>query len=322
MSATLTDVARRAGVSLATASRAFGDPSRLARATREKVIQAAVELEYAAPQSATTTKTFAVVVPDVSNPVYAELIRAINAQAWHGRHRVMLFNTDENPYREREQIAEGSQVDGLLLCSPRLPEDEVVQQAGDRPLVVVNRLIPHATSVMMDSDHGLRQGVEHLAALGHRRIGYAAGPQRSWADGQRADTIRTACQEFGLELTVLSHHTASIQGGRAAAAAAAASQATAVIAYNDLVALGLQAGIVDLGMRCPDDISIIGIDDIEIGSAVQPALTTVHLAIERAGALAVELLLERITTPGEPTVHRLDSQLIVRGSTARPRSRA
>ena len=217
MSATLTDVARRAGVSLATASRAFGDPSRLARATREKVMQAAVELEYAAPQSAATTKTFAVVVPDVSNPVYAELIRAINAQAWHGRHRVMLFNTDENLHREREQIAEGGQLDGLLLCSPRLPEDEVVKHAGDRPLVVVNRRIPGATSVMMDSDHGLRQAVEHLAALGHRRIGYAAGPLRSWADGQRADTIGTACQEFGLELTVLSHHTASIQGGRAAA---------------------------------------------------------------------------------------------------------
>jgi LacI family transcriptional regulator len=234
----------------------------------------------------------------------------------------MLFNTDENPHRERDQIVESGQLDGLLLCSPRLPEDDVVKHAGDRPLVVVNRVIPHATAVMMDSDHGLRQAVEHLAALGHRHIAYAAGPARSWADGQRADTIGAACKLFGLELTGLSHHTASIQGGRAAAATAAASRATAVIAYNDLVALGLQAGIVDLGMRCPDDMSIIGIDDIEIGSAVQPALTTVHLAIERAGSLAVELLLERITGPSEPTIHRLDSQLIVRGSTARPRTAA
>ena len=322
MSATLTDVARRAGVSLATASRAFGDPTRLARATREKVIQAAVELQYASPQSPLTTKTFGVVVPDVSNPVYAELLGAINGQAWHGRHRVMLFNTDENPHREREQIAEAAQLDGMLLCSPRLPEDEVVKHAGDRPLVVVNRLIPHATSVMMDSDHGLRQAVEHLAALGHRHIAYAAGPARSWADGQRAETIGAACKDFGLELTRLSHHAASIQGGRAAAATAAASRATAVIAYNDLVALGLQAGIADLGMRCPDDMSIVGIDDIEIGSAVQPAMTTVHLAIERAGFLAVELLLERIAGATEPTIHRLDSQLIVRGSTARRRSSA
>jgi len=319
MSATLTDVARRAGVSLATASRAFGDPSRLAVSTREKVMQAAVELEYAAPQSPQSTKTFGVVVPDVSNPVYATQIKAINAQAWHGRHRVMLFNTDENLHREREQIAEAGQLDGLLLCSPRLPEDEVLKHAGGGPLVVVNRLIAGAASVMMDTDHGLRQTVEHLAALGHRHIAYAAGPRSSWADSQRAETIAGACSEFGLELTRLTHHSASIQGGRAAAATAAASRATAVIAYNDLVALGVQAGIADLGMRCPDDMSIVGIDDIEIGSAIQPALTTVHLAIERAGALAVELLLERIGGSTDATIYHLESQLIVRGSTARPR---
>ena len=93
-----------------------------------------------------------------------------------------------------------------------------------------------------------------------------------------------------------------------------------MIAYNDLVALGVQAGIADLGMRCPDDMSIVGIDDIEIGSAVQPALTTVHLAIERAGALAVELLLERIGGSTDATIYHLESQLIVRGSTARPRA--
>ncbi|GAA1979826.1 LacI family DNA-binding transcriptional regulator [Microbacterium pumilum] len=322
MSATLTDVARRAGVSLATASRAFGDPSRLATATREKVIRAALDLEYAAPQAAQATRTLGVVVPDVSNPVYGALIRSINAQAWHGRHRVMLFNTDENPHREREQIEEGGQLDGLLLCSPRLTEDEIINHAGDRPLVVVNREISGAPSVMMDTDHGLRQTVEHLGALGHHHIAYAAGPLHSWADGRRADTITALSEEFGLELTRLTHHAASILGGRAAAATAMASKATAVIAYNDLVALGVQAGIADLGLRCPDDISIVGIDDIEIGAAVQPPLTTVHLAIERAGALAVDLLLEKIAGSSEPTTYRLDSQLIVRGSTGRPKSRA
>jgi len=322
MSATLTDVARRAGVSLATASRAFGDPSRLAAATRERVFQAALDLEYAAPQVAQATRTLAVVVPDVSNPVYGALIKAINAQAWNGRHRVMLFNTDENPHREREQIEEGGQLDGLLLCSPRLTEDEIIAQAGNRPLVVVNRDIAGAASMMMDTDHGLRQTVEHLAALGHRHIAYAAGPLRSWADAQRAETIAALCEEFGLELTRLTHHAASILGGRAAAATVAATRATAVIAYNDLVALGVQAGVAELGMRCPEDISIVGIDDIEIGEAVQPPLTTVHLAIERAGALAVDLLLERMGGSAEPTTYRLDSQLVVRGSTGRPRSRA
>lgn len=319
MAATLTDVARHAGVSIATASRAFGEPGRLAEATLERVLQAATDLGYANPQAATATRSFAVIVPDVANPVYATLLKAIHGQAWHGRHRPVLFDSDEDLRREREQIEGARKLDGMLLCSPRLPDEDVLALVGDTPFVVINRLLDEAPCVLMDTEHGPTQAVEHLAALGHEHIAYAAGPLGSWADARRSDAVARACERYGIRLTPLSHHAASIQGGRAAAATVVATGATAVIAYNDLVALGLEAGIADLGRTCPGDISIVGIDDIELASAVKPALTTVRMPIERCGALAVDLLLQAMSGAAVAGATILNSQLIVRDSTAVPR---
>ncbi|MDR6612181.1 LacI family DNA-binding transcriptional regulator [Leifsonia sp. 1010] len=311
-------MARRAGVSIATASRAFGEPDRLAAATRDRVLQAANALGYDSPQAATATRSFGVVVPDVANPVYATLLKAIHSQAWHGRHRTVLFDTDEDRWREREQIEQARKLDGMLLCSPRLPDDDVLALAGDTPFVIVNRYIEGAPCVLMDMENGPQQAVEHLAALGHTHIAYAAGPLGSWADGRRAATITKACERFGIRLTHLSHQAASIEGGRAAAAPVIASGATAVIAYNDLVALGLEAGMSEMGRSCPADISIIGIDDIDMASAVNPGLTTVKMPIERCGALAVELLLQVMAGATVAEAATLGSQLIVRGTTAAP----
>lgn len=316
MAATLTDVARRAGVSLATASRAFGEPERLAGATRQRVLDAAAELGYETPHASAAEKTFGVVVPDVASPVYATLLKGVQTQAWHGRHTTVLFDTDENLHREREQISRARRFDGMLLCSPRLPAEDVLALAGDTPFVVLNRIIDGAHCVVMDTEHGPRQAVEHLYALGHRHIAYAAGPPNSWADIRRGDAISRACEQLGIRMTRLNHQAASIQGGRAAAATVLASGATAMIAYNDLIALGVEAGIADLGKSCPADLSIIGNDDIEMASAQQPGLTTVRLAIERCGSLGVEVLLQAIAGATPAAVAELDSQLIVRGSTA------
>ncbi|MDL5350957.1 LacI family DNA-binding transcriptional regulator [Microbacterium sp. zg-YB36] len=320
MAATLTDVARRAGVSIATASRAFGEPGRLAPTTRERVMEAAADLGYANPQAGTATRTLGVIVPDVANPVYGKLLKAIQAQAWHGRHRIVLFDADEDLRRESEQIEQARRFDGMLLCSPRLPDAEVLALIGTTPAVVINRQIDGVPCVLMDAVHGPSQAIEHLVALGHQHIAYASGPRGSWADARRFDTIGAACERHGIRLTRLSHHAASIHGGRVAAALAAASGATAVVAYNDLVALGLEAGMLELGLTCPDDISLVGIDDIDLAGAVTPALTTVHMPIERSGALAVDLLLQAITGAVIGEVATLGSQLMVRASTAVPRS--
>jgi DNA-binding LacI/PurR family transcriptional regulator len=316
MPAKLTDVAKLAGVSLATASRAFSDPSRLAVETRQKVVDAAVQLGYDVP-GLSGSRTFGVVVPDISNAVFAALIKSVQDQAWHGRHRMVLADTSESSTREREHLESfATGVDGIILCSPRLPSGQIHQLAGNTPLVVINGEADHAARVLMEAGEGLRQAVEHLHALGHRKLAYIPGPASSWANGQRLTAITRFCDDWGIELVTVGNQNATVDGGLAAAASVVASGATAVIAYNDLVAIGMLAGARTLGYHCPEDISVVGIDDLDIAAAAEPGLTSVRVPIGRSGSLALELLLEQIAgKPSTTEAVHLSSQLIVRGST-------
>ncbi|MDQ4502534.1 LacI family DNA-binding transcriptional regulator [Sinomonas sp. ASV322] len=317
MAATLTDVAKLAGVSLATASRAFSDPGRLAAETRQRVLSAAAALGYEAATVSTGARTLGVVVPDVSNAVFAALIKSVQERAWPGRHRMIVADTAESTDREREHLAAlASSVDGIILCSPRLPAEEVRELAGRTPLVVINGEAVGAARVLMDAGEGLRQAVEHLFSLGHRRFAYVPGPASSWANGQRLAAVTRLCEEWGVELVTVGNQNATVDGGLAAAASVVASGATAAIAYNDLVAVGLLAGARTLGYHCPEDLSVVGIDDLDIAAAAEPGLTSVRVAIERSGALGLDLLLEQLAGKSRATeaVH-LTSQLIVRGST-------
>lgn len=318
MPATLTDVAARAKVSLATASRAFNDPDRLAAATRQRVLAAATELGYETP-AALTSRTIGVVVPDMANAVFASLLRSIHDQAWHGRHQLMVINTNEDPDREREALDRfADSTNGIILCSPRSPVDRLDEIAARTPVVTVNGTVEKAPCVLIAADDGIRQAVEHLRALGHQHVVYVPGPANSWANQDRQDALSECCAAEGLELTVVGHQSASVSGGLAAAASVVASGATAVVAYNDLVALGVRAGAQGLGRRCPDDLSIIGIDDLDVAAVSDPGLTSVHVGIAEGGALAVDLLLNQIDgTPRHDEI-RMASQLIVRGSTSAP----
>lgn len=316
MSAKLTDVAKLAGVSLATASRAFSDPGRLASETRQKVVDAALQLGYEVP-GLSGSRTFGVIVPDISNAVFAALIKSIQDQAWHGKHRMVLADTSESSTRERDHLESFTTgVDGIILCSPRLPSHQIHHLAGATPLVVINGEADHAARVLMEAGEGLRQAVEHLYALGHRKLAYIPGPASSWANGQRLAAVTRFCDSWDIELVTVGNQNATVDGGLAAAASVIASGATAVVAYNDLVAIGMLAGARSLGRHCPEDISVVGIDDLDIAAAVEPGLTSVRVPIGRSGSLALELLLEQIGGKQSATeaVH-LSSQLIVRGST-------
>jgi len=316
MVATLTEVARKADVSLATASRAFSDPDRLAPATRDRVLSTALELHYEAPLPR-GSRTFAVVVPDVANAVFAELIRSIQEQAWHGRHRMILSHTAEDPAREKEILGSfGRGVDGVILASPRLAQSAIKAAIGSTPLVLINLETEFAPSVLLDVEEGMRQAVEHLDALGHRKIAYVPGPASSWANQRRLQCITDLAAEWDIELIKVGNQSATIDGGLAAAASVVCSGATAVVAFNDLVALGVQAGARTLGYHCPEHLSVVGIDDLDVGAASEPGLTSIRTAIARSGSLTLELLLDQIAGTQVPNkaVH-LGSQLIVRGST-------
>jgi LacI family transcriptional regulator len=267
------------------------------------------------------TRRFAVIVPDISNAVYAAIVEAMQESAWQGRHRMLLASTGEDPARELEYLKTYSaESDGVILCSPRAAAEAAYRAAGRIPLVVVNGESPNpsAPAVLLDVAQGLTQAIEHLTSLGHRRVVYVPGPSASWANGARLRILQHLSGERGIELVTVGHQRATVQGGVAAAAAVVASGATAVIAYNDLVGLGVQAGARTLGVDCPSGLSIVGIDDLDLAATMGAGLTTVRTEIAKSAALSLEMLLGIIDGEAPPSDHivRLGSQLIVRGSTA------
>ncbi|NJQ00710.1 LacI family DNA-binding transcriptional regulator [Streptomyces zingiberis] len=323
MAPTLTDVAKRAQVALSTASRAFSDPQRLGPETLRKVLHVAEELGYVPPPRPGETPpepdpaTVAVVVPDITNPVFGAFVKAAQTRGWHSRQTIVLADTDFDPDHEREVITRlRDRIAGLVVCSPRLDAEDVLELCGDTPVVLVNRETATADCVIADATDGLRQTIEYLAALGHRHLAYVQGSQHSWSNSHRVDLARGQAEQAGLRLEVLGRQSETVAGGEAAAAAVIASGASAVIAHNDLVALGVISGARRLGTRVPDDLSVVGIDDMPLAATAHPSLSSVAVPMARAGSLSLELLSQAIAGDGrEPRLLRLPTQLVVRGST-------
>lgn len=318
MPPTLTEVAREAGVALSTASRAFSDPDRLGARTRQKVLVAAQELGYSPrpvpPSAPVGTATVAVLVPDIANPVFSRFVKSAQARGRESRATVVVADTDYDAEREREAIAGlSARVDGIVVHSSRLDGAEVLELCGNTPSVLVNRYVPGGDCVITDSTEGMRQVVDHLDALGHRRIAYVQGRSDSWSNQHRVALFRELAEEYGIACELLGWHTETVDGGTAAAARVLASGATAAVAHNDLVALGLVAGARALGTRVPDDLSVVGFDDIPFTALADPALTSIATPMDRAGTLAMETLLR--AEPTAPRAVRLPTHLVVRGST-------
>src|ERR1044072_8980431 len=206
MAPTLTDVAKSANVALSTASRAFSNPDRLGPQTLRKILTVAQELGYEPPVARATesstggqTATAARGGPHIANPVCGSFVKAAQGEGWRRRQTVVLADTDLDPGREREVIAHlKGQADGLIVCSPRLDADEVLDLCGRTPVVLVNRETAGADCVIADAAHGLRQAVEYLSALGHRRIAYVPGMQRSWYNSHRGALIRARAARAGV----------------------------------------------------------------------------------------------------------------------------
>ncbi|WP_432879213.1 LacI family DNA-binding transcriptional regulator [Kribbella sp. CA-245084] len=325
MNPTLTDVAQRAGVSLSTASRAFSDPDRIGRDTLRRIITAAEEIGYVASAGRrsrsslpTRSATVAMIVPDIGNPVWAGFVKAAQAHGWNRRQTVVLTDTDGSPDREREIIGElHERVDGFVVCSPRLPAHDIVELCGDTPLVLVNRTSNETNSVVPDAVDGLRQALEYLRVLGHEHVAYAQGSPLSWSNQTRVEAIQQLADQADIELEVLGWQAETVAGGQAAAASVVASGATAVIAHNDLMALGIMSGAAALGVEVPGELSVVGIDDTPLAEVGRPTLTSIQVPMSRAGVMSIDMLHQQLTaeTPAEPRTITLPTQLVVRQST-------
>jgi DNA-binding LacI/PurR family transcriptional regulator len=324
------NVALRAKVSTSTVSRAFSDPSLLSHETLARVQAVAQELSYRpsrAAQSLTTgmTGNIGLVVPDLGNPFFPAILKGFHARAREADYSVLLVDSDENPRLERQLIrAMIKQVDGVVLCSSRLTEQELRELRQETTLVLINRRIRDTSAVLLDSADGMRQALDHLTALGHRKIGYLSGPAQSWSNSERRRGLREASEKGHLETRELGLFQPRFEAGQVAADLVVAAGLTAVIAFNDLMALGVMSRLAGRGISVPNDISVVGFDDIPMATMATPQLTTVAVPLELAGRAAMELLMEQIVGSDPAGTHEqmLGLQLIVRGSTAPPRTGA
>lgn len=323
MAATIYDVAETAGVSVSTVSRAFHSPELVRSATAERVREVANELGYVpnrAARSLTTGRTsnLGLIVPDIANPFFPAMVKAAQARAGGADYAVFLLDTDENPAMEMRAIrAVAKQVDGVIACSPRMSDEQLREAAGLAPLVVVNRRLQGIPSVAIDIASGIKEALAHLHALGHRSYVYLGGPRTSWSNRERRKAFRETARRLNATATVLEPFEPRYDAGLHAADRVLAEGATAVMAYNDLMALGVLARLADRGVKVPEEISVVGTDDILMAAMASPPLTTVSMPTAAAGRAAVELMLGVLNEPGsgERERYELKTELRVRGST-------
>ncbi|ACQ78856.1 transcriptional regulator, LacI family [Beutenbergia cavernae DSM 12333] len=322
MAVTLADIAARADLSESTVSRALSAPDKVNPATRERVLAIAKELGYvpnrvARSLSSGRTDLIGLVVPDIANPFFPPIIKAVQARAAIKGWTVLIADIDERAADELPLARTiRRRVDGLVIASPRTGADRLGELAQLAPVVFINREIPGSTSVIIDAGDGMGQAVEHLAALGHRTIAYLNGPRRSWSNEQRRHAVEQTAERLGLTLVQHGPFEPQVQSGVHAADLVLAGEATGVIAYDDLIALGVLARVAERGLRVGTDLSVIGVDDSPMSAMAYPTLTSVHVPGTEAGVTAVDTLLALIDEPDSGPGHvTLETQLVVRSST-------
>ncbi|MFT4030593.1 MAG: LacI family DNA-binding transcriptional regulator [Protaetiibacter sp.] len=324
MAVTIRDVAKAAGVSISTVSRALATPELVAAPTRDLVLETSRSMGYRPNRAARglitgRTGCIGLVVPDLENPFFGSIGKGVQDRARAAGYAVFIGDSNEDPALEAEVVRSiAKQVDGVILCSARGSDESIRALAAETPLVLVNRGLEGLDSINFDNAGGLRAIMQHLLALGHTTIAYAAGPRTSWSSGRRADGFRAFGEENpGIRLIELGNFPPVFDGGVQAADLAIASGATAVIAYNDLMALGLIDRLRQRGKRAPDDMSIASFDNVAVSSMVWPKLTTVDFPRVQMGRVCVDALLDIVLGRPHAAVRTSDLpvELVVRQST-------
>jgi len=332
--ANLKDVARLAGVHTATASRALNERTAgmVSPETVERVREAADALGYRVNRVARGLKmrrsfTVGMLIPDITNPFFPRMVRGAEDSLHEAGFTLVLADTDNDPDQERRHrdVMLERQVDGLLLATARR-RDRVIDAliAAEVPFVLVNRTVDRGrvAAVIPDDRAGMALAVEHLYAQGHRRIGHVGGPTVTSSGARRAEGFLKALRARGLEPGPTAEAQGfTIEAGREAAPAVlgAAARPSAIVAANDLVALGVLDAAHAMGLSCPEDVSIIGFNDMAFIDRLSPPLTSVRIDEYELGRRAAKLLLSLIADPSSKrkTV-MLAPELVVRGSTGPP----
>jgi len=340
--ATLRDVAAAARVHPATASRALNPETRLlvSEDTARRVAAAAARLGYRPNPVARSLRTrrshtVGVLIPDLNNPLFPPIVRGLEDKLAAAGYVALLGNTDADANRERmlfEQMR-ARHVDGFVLATATVHDRMLAEAAAaDLPVVLMNRLSQDYSfpSVSVDNEQGARMAVSHLARLGHTRIAHIAGPQEASTGVSRLRGYRDGMAQHGLtveaDLIVYANRYTVEEGSRCCRELLArhgkgqeSAEFTAIAAANDMLAVGCYAALEETALQCPDDISVMGFNDMPFIDRLRPPLTTVRFPHYQLGTEAAQLLLERINGGEGPVkIMYLAPELVVRGSTASP----
>jgi LacI family transcriptional regulator len=335
--ATLRDVAAAARVHPATASRALNPQTRalVSEQTALRVTEAAAALGYRPNPVARSlrtrrSQTIGVLIPDLNNPLFPPMVRGLEDGLTAAGYVALLGNTDGDTGKEQaifEQMR-ARHVDGFVLATAHTDDPVLAEAARDQlPVVLMNRLDPQHdfSSVSVDNEQGMRMSVAHLVALGHTQIAHLAGPsQVSTGEGRRRgylEGLKTANLEPAEDLVVAATAYTVEEGIRCCRELLGRRNRgagfTAIAVANDMLAVGCLTALDEAGLQCPDDLSLVGFNDMPFVDRLRPALTTIRFPHYQLGTEAAQLLLERVSTPEAPVkIRYVDPELVVRASTA------
>lgn len=333
---TLKKIAQEAGVSQATVSRIVNQNTNVSPELTEKVEAAARKLGVEIPrehsnisQTHERCHVVGILLTDLSNPYFQEILKGVVDEAKLLDYGVQVFETYEDPRSEEETFQNIGKfnLDGIIMCASRLSRYRLLNfyQKTQLPMVLVNRYIKHFNicSIIIDYEKAMIQAASHLIALGHRNIAYLAGPASSESSQVRMKGIKIALEMNGYELNeeLCPRCFPTIDGGFQAMTSLLSrpkpKQPTAVLAYNDLIAIGAMRAIRSHGLRIPEDISLIGIDNIVMASHTNPPLSTISPPKKQMGSLAMRTIYRMNTGDYEPSEGyiELEAPLTLRFST-------
>lgn len=328
------DIANEAGVSTATVSHVINNTRFVSEEVRERVLKA-IELHnyypnaHARSLASGNSRILGLVISDIANPFFPELVKSIEAEAFEEGYDVVLSNTNYDAERTSHYVRRfiERQVAGVAVMTSEM-DKSLVEELARREVPVVfldsGEAGLHMSNLRVGYDDGIKQAILHLAQLGHRNVAFIAGLPHLHSASRRLEAFRQTMQEILPDAPEQVYQgNFRIEGGISAARDILAAKAlpTAVVAANDLSAFGAISEFRRAGLSVPHDISVVGFDDIAFSSLIDPALTTVNLPLGELGKLAVKALLSTIASPTQYGIElTISTRLIVRNSTSAART--
>lgn len=326
MGANIKDVATRAGVSIATVSHVLNGTRATRLLTRQRVLAAVAELGYAQNQSARNlvrgrSSLLGLIISDIRNPFFPEITAAFQDEALAHNMDALVLNTNYDPQRTLNSVRRltGLQVPGVALLTSQIEQSVVAMLSSQRIAAVyldLGHVAQSISNIAIDYEQGITQALEYLASMGHKRIGYVGGPARLPSARRRKKAFTEAAARLGLDAGHAVESDFTVKGGYLASSKLIGrSDLTAVVAGNDLTAIGILHRAYDSGLRVPEDLSVIGFDDILFAEYTQPGLTTMALPRTEIGKVAFEALWTMISDPDlAGREFRVKPRLVIRQS--------